>query len=41
MEPDEIIEWKWFPIDNLPEPMYLPSLKLINNYLSKTIYKGD
>jgi len=41
MEPDEIVEWRWFPLDNLPELMYPPSSKLINNYLSKTIYKGD
>ena len=41
MEPDEIIEWRWFPIDNLPKPMFFPSTKLINNYLSKTIYIGD
>lgn len=41
MEPDEIVEWKWFPIKKLPEPIYTPSLKLINNFLDKKIYKGD
>jgi 8-oxo-dGTP diphosphatase len=41
MEPDEITEWKWFPLNELPENIYPPSKKLINNYLSKTIYKGD
>ena len=41
MEPDEITEWKWFPMNKLPEVIFLPSKKLINNYLSKTIYKGD
>jgi 8-oxo-dGTP diphosphatase len=41
MEPDEITEWKWFFIDNLPKPMFFPSEKSINNYLTKIIYKGD
>jgi 8-oxo-dGTP diphosphatase len=40
-EPDEITEWKWFQLNKLPEVIFLPSKKLINNYLSKTIYKGD
>jgi 8-oxo-dGTP diphosphatase len=41
MEPDEITEWKWFPLNNLPEPMFFPSLKLIKNYIDKEVYKGD
>ena len=41
MEPDEITEWKWFPLDKLPKPMFFPSEKLINNYLEGKIYKGD
>ena len=41
MEPDEILEWKWFPINELPEPIYPPSLKLINNFVDGKIYKGD
>ncbi len=41
LEPEEITEWKWFPLNELPEPMFFPSLKLINNYLEGKIYKGD
>jgi len=41
MEPEEITEWKWFSLNKLPENMYPPSLKLINNYLEGKIYKGD
>ena len=41
MEPDEITEWKWFPLDELPELMNPASEKLINNYLEGKIYKGD
>lgn len=41
MEPDEMTEWKWFPLNNLPKPMFFPSEKSINNYLEGKIYKGD
>ena len=27
MEPDEITEWQWFDLDNLPSPIFLPSKK--------------
>lgn len=35
MEPDEITEWRWFDLKNLPGPLYFPSKKIINNYLNK------
>ncbi len=38
LEPDEMIEWKWFDINNLPDNMYFPSLKVIENYLQKKFY---
>lgn len=38
MEPDEITKWQWFDINNLPEPIFFPSQKVLNNFLSKTIY---
>lgn len=38
MEPDEITEWKWFPLDALPEPIFPPSLKMINNYKNKQVF---
>jgi 8-oxo-dGTP diphosphatase len=37
MEPDEITEWKWFPLDSLPEPMFPPALKVIVNYKNKQV----
>jgi len=37
-EPDEITEWKWFLLDNLPEPVFSPSVKIVKNYLAKQIY---
>jgi 8-oxo-dGTP diphosphatase len=33
MEPEEIVEWKWFELDNLPSPMFFPSRKILDNYL--------
>ncbi len=38
MEPDEIVEWKWFDLDNLPENIYFPSAKVLENYKQKKFY---
>lgn len=38
MEPDEITEWKWFELDNLPEKIYFPSAKVLENYKQKKFY---
>ncbi|MBN1645029.1 NUDIX domain-containing protein [Candidatus Woesearchaeota archaeon] len=38
MEPDEITEWKWFSLDELPSPLYFPSEKLLENYKIKEFY---
>lgn len=35
MEPDEITEWKWFDLNDLPKPMFFPSEKAIENYINK------
>ena len=37
-EPDEIVEWRWFPLDDLPQPRYFPSFEVIENYLQKKFY---
>ncbi len=39
MEPDEIVEWKWFALDNLPSPIFFPSEKILKNYLNGKFYK--
>ncbi len=39
MEPETILEWKWFDIDNLPDNMYKPSKKVIEKYLEGIIYE--
>lgn len=38
MEPEEITEWKWYNLDNLPERFFLPSEKVIKAYLNNKIY---
>jgi ADP-ribose pyrophosphatase YjhB (NUDIX family) len=38
MEPDEITEWRWFGLDELPRPLFFPSEKVIENYKQKKFY---
>lgn len=37
MEPDEITEWRWFPLDELPAKMFFPSENILQCYLEKKI----
>lgn len=39
MEPDEITEWQWFGLNNLPKPLFPPSEKILKNFAAKEIYK--
>jgi ADP-ribose pyrophosphatase YjhB (NUDIX family) len=39
MEPDEITEWRWFDLNELPKPLFFPSEKVLKNYLDGEIYK--
>ncbi|TRZ80937.1 NUDIX domain-containing protein [bacterium] len=41
MEPDEIIEWRWFSLNNLPSPIYFPSAKVLENYKQKKFYISE
>ena len=41
MEPDEITEWEWFDLNNLPENIFFPSAKVLKNYLSHKIYNPE
>jgi len=38
MEPDEITEWRWFDLDNLPSPLFFPCAKILENYKQKKFY---
>ncbi|AKM78595.1 MAG: MutT/nudix family protein [Candidatus Wolfebacteria bacterium GW2011_GWE1_48_7] len=31
-EPDEIVEWQWFDLDELPEPLYFPSKQVLDGF---------
>jgi len=33
MEPDEIVKWQWFQLDNPPENMFPPSRKILNKFI--------
>lgn len=35
MEPEEIVEWKWFSLAKLPKPIFLPSKGVLENYFKK------
>jgi 8-oxo-dGTP diphosphatase len=37
-EPDEITEWKWFPVREPPEKMFFPTRKMWESYTTKRIY---
>lgn len=39
MEPDEIVEWKWFDIADLPDKVYPASRQLLENYLNNEVYQ--
>lgn len=38
MEPEEIIEWRWFDMANLPANLYPPSKKLLEKYQAGILY---
>jgi len=39
MEPDEITEWSWFDLSDLPANMFFPSAKIVKNYNDNVVYK--
>ena len=34
MEPEEITEWRWFGLNNLPSPIFFPSKQILEKYLA-------
>ncbi len=41
MEPDEITQWRWFDLNNLPSLIYFPSAKVFENYKQKSFTSRD
>lgn len=39
MEPETILEWKWFDLNDLPTNLYNPSKKCIEKYKEGIIYE--
>jgi ADP-ribose pyrophosphatase YjhB (NUDIX family) len=37
-EPDEITEWQWFALDDLPAPLFICTERLLENYFAQRIY---
>lgn len=37
-EPDKMTEWKWFSPENLPEKIFFPSAKILENYKEQKFY---
>lgn len=40
MEPNVIIEWRWFDLDNLPPKIFSPSKKTLDCYINHKFYMG-
>ena len=38
LEPDEITEWRWFDLSDLPDNMFFPSAKIVKNYSAGKFY---
>ncbi len=39
MEPDKFEDWNWYDMNNLPLPLFEPTKKLIQSYLTKEKYR--
>jgi 8-oxo-dGTP diphosphatase len=38
LEPDEITEWRWFEMEEVPEKLFFASAKILKNYKEKKFY---
>lgn len=40
-EPEKSQNWTWFPADQLPDNIFLPSKRVLENWLAGTIYTAE
>lgn len=40
MEPEEIVDWRWFDLTDLPKNIFIPSANVIKQYNLSEIYEG-
>jgi 8-oxo-dGTP diphosphatase len=40
-EPEEITEWRWFTLRKLPEKVFPPSKKILDNFAKGVVYDAD
>ena len=40
MEPKKCKEWRWSPLEALPEPLFEPTVFVLRNYIDKKVYQG-
>jgi hypothetical protein len=38
MEPNKCYEWKYFSLDDLPEPIFIGHKKIIPAFIEKTVF---
>lgn len=41
LEPEEIVEWRWFDLDKLPIPLYPASYQILQNYQAGKLYQSS
>ncbi len=37
-EPEKSKNWKWYDVNNLPEDIFIPSQRVLDNWINKKIY---
>lgn len=41
MELDEMVKWEWFDLDSLPEKLFVPTRKMIENYKNDVFIREE
>lgn len=41
LEPDQLTAWQWFSLDDLPQPLFIPTARSLERWRAGTIYRPD